>query len=118
MLEALHRVVIKVSDLPRAVAFYHHKLQLSLLHRDDATAVLQVGSTEVCLQAQRRDGEKANRFIHLCFAVGDLDAVYARLSEQGIVFGSPPRGRQGSRSAHFWDPEGNELQLVERRQRP
>lgn len=53
---------------------------------------------------------------HLAFRVTDLDAALARLKELGVIFtmGEPGEALGGGRTVLFRDPEGNELQIVQR----
>ena len=52
---------------------------------------------------------------HLCLAVTDLDAEYARLNAAGMEFHSPPTevGLPGVRTVYGRDPFGNVLELEE-----
>lgn len=52
---------------------------------------------------------------HLAFRVTDFDAAYAGLKAAGVTFLSEPgQAMAGGRIVSFRDPEGNELQIVER----
>ena len=52
---------------------------------------------------------------HLAFRVRDFDDAYDRLKQSGIQFLSEPGAATGGgRIVSFRDPEGNELQIVER----
>jgi catechol 2,3-dioxygenase-like lactoylglutathione lyase family enzyme len=52
---------------------------------------------------------------HLAFRVNDFDASYAKLKEAGVTFTTPVgEAVGGGRTILFRDPEGNELQIVER----
>ncbi|HET6248827.1 MAG TPA: VOC family protein [Tepidisphaeraceae bacterium] len=52
---------------------------------------------------------------HLCLRVSNFDAAYAKLKEIGVVFTTEPGQAVGSgKTILFRDPEGNELQIVER----
>jgi catechol 2,3-dioxygenase-like lactoylglutathione lyase family enzyme len=52
---------------------------------------------------------------HICLAVTDLDAEYARLSDAGMAFHSPPTevGIPGVRTVYGRDPFGNVVELEE-----
>jgi glyoxylase I family protein len=52
---------------------------------------------------------------HLAFRVGNFDEAYAKLKAAGIEFLSEPGSALGGgRVVSFRDPEGNELQIVQR----
>lgn len=53
--------------------------------------------------------------VRLCLATTDLDREYARLSAEGIAFGSPPRTdeRRLAKVALCLDPDGNQIELIE-----
>ena len=55
---------------------------------------------------------------HICFYVSDMQAVYEKLSAEGIHFVTPPITRDNADGSHggicyFQDPEGNYLELIE-----
>ena len=52
---------------------------------------------------------------HVALRVSDFDAAYARLRDAGVPFITEPgEAVGGGRTVLFRDPEGNELQIVER----
>ena len=52
---------------------------------------------------------------HLALRVSDFNAAYASLRQKGVEFLSDPgTATGGGRIVSFRDPEGNELQIVER----
>ena len=52
---------------------------------------------------------------HLALRVSDFDAAYAKLKELGVVFTTEVgQAVGGGKTILFRDPEGNELQIVER----
>jgi catechol 2,3-dioxygenase-like lactoylglutathione lyase family enzyme len=53
---------------------------------------------------------------HLALRVGDFDAAMSQLRAGGAVFLGPPADNAlgGGRIVSFRDPEGNELQIVQR----
>ena len=51
--------------------------------------------------------------------VSDVDALYGRLRQAGVVFGGPPEDQSwGARMAALKDPDGNNLYLLQRLQQP
>jgi glyoxylase I family protein len=52
---------------------------------------------------------------HVAFRVSDFDEAYAKLKDAGVQFTTPPgEAVGGGRTILFRDPEGNELQIVQR----
>ena len=52
---------------------------------------------------------------HVALRVNDFEKAYADLKSAGVVFiGEPGNATGGGRIISFRDPEGNELQIVER----
>ena len=52
---------------------------------------------------------------HVALRVSDFDAALARLKAMGVRFlGEPGQAVGGGRIVSFLDPEGNELQIVQR----
>jgi len=52
---------------------------------------------------------------HVALRVNDFDAAYARLKELRVAFTvEPGEAMGGGKTVLFRDPEGNELQIVQR----
>ena len=52
---------------------------------------------------------------HIALRVSDFDAAYAKLKEMGVVFTTEiGQAVGGGKTILFRDPEGNELQIVQR----
>lgn len=54
-------------------------------------------------------------FTHICFAVRDIDAEYARLTAAGMRFHTEPKdaGDRPFRATYGRDPDGNVVELLE-----
>ena len=112
-------------DLARSVAFYE-TLGFSEAYRNDRGVMLAAGTVQLFLFAgQRSDARPVDRELglfgnppgidHISFAVGDVDALYARLRQAGVVFGGPPEDQSwGARMAGLKDPDDNNLYLLQR----
>lgn len=123
--ELLH-TMIRVKDLDRSVRFYTEVLGLreqrrKILEKADATLVFLVDAQghhpiELTYNHDGRDYELGNQFGHFAFAVADLDRAYVELREHGIDFSRGPYRvtEGGSRIAFIKDPDGIEIELIER----
>jgi glyoxylase I family protein len=80
------------------------------------------GATLIELTAAKGDGpaptsigRAAPGWRHVAIRVSDFDRAYARLKELGVQFTTEPHEAMGGgRTVLFRDPEGNELQIVQR----
>lgn len=118
----LNTARIFVRDIHRARAFYGQVLGLAL--RADGSVqgycVFDAGNCELVVEAVAADApaeEQAlvGRFTGLSFRVPDVHAAHVDLVRKGVVFSGPPeRQFWGGVLATLRDPEGNELQIVQR----
>jgi catechol 2,3-dioxygenase-like lactoylglutathione lyase family enzyme len=113
-LRVLDHVYYWVTDLDRAVAFYHDVLGLPLARRDgDEWAEFGAGETRFALHAAGPGREPRPGGATAVFEVGDLDKAKGELSAQGVVFGHEGAVESYARFASFSDPDGNTLQIIE-----
>ena len=123
--ELLH-TMIRVKDLERSVRFYTDVLGLrderrKVLEKADATLVFLVDERgqhpiELTYNHDGRDYELGNQFGHFAFGVADLDRAREELGGHGIDFTRGPYrvSEGGSRIAFIRDPDGIEIELIER----
>ena len=116
---ALHHISMIVADSDRARAFYEGLLGLEVIERPPLPFPglwLAVGHQQIHLlelpNPDPMDGrpEHAGRDRHLAMTIGSLDALAARLEEQGIPF---TRSRSGRKALFCRDPDGNGLEFIE-----
>ena len=122
--EVLDYVVLIVSDLDRALAFYTGTLGLTLQHRAEKYAQMKAGMTRLALYtrdamaetlgtALDRPSASAPAF-ELGFKVTDCDAAFAELVGAGAPVVVPPTLRSwGQRTAYVRDPDGNLIELAQ-----
>ncbi len=105
-------------DLARAVAFYEGALGLQKVFQQDGVAMFETGQAKLLVElAERNDPEQralVGRFAGLSFTVADAGAAHAELAGKGVRFEAPPQSQDwGGVLAHFADPDGNLLTLVQ-----
>ena len=112
-------VRIFVSDLERAVDFYRDQLGLELAtQKAPSYAVFQLPSVTLLVEQVDPKEEEfkdlVGRFTGVSFTTTDIRVAYDRLRETGVIFEGPPEKQAwGGTLAHFHDPDGNVLTLVE-----
>ena len=125
MVRGIDNVGICASDLARSVAVYEAR-GVSEAYRNDRGVMMAAGTVQLFLFATRRpDAPPVARELglfgnlpgidHISFAVSDVDALYSKLREAGVVFGGPPEDQSwGARMVGLRDPDGNNLYLLQR----
>ncbi len=118
----LNTARVFVRDIHRAKAFYGQVLGLRL--RADGAAqghlVFDAGNCELVVEAVPADAPadeqaRVGRYTGLSFRVDDVHASHRTLTARGVSFrGLPQRQSWGGTLATLRDPEGNELQIVQR----
>jgi glyoxylase I family protein len=127
---AVDHPAIACRDTRRQIDWYRRKLGMRIVVQNDAdppTALmgydndLRHGSVIELMPARDEglDPAAAARFApglrHLALRVHDFDEAYDWLRQMGVEFLSEPgTATGGGRIVSFRDPEGNELQIVER----
>jgi predicted enzyme related to lactoylglutathione lyase len=114
ILNRLDLVFYWVSDLGRAVNFYHDVLGLRLLRRDaDNWAEFDAGGRRFALHSATEGQPVIPGGATAVFAVEDLDRAKAELARRGVEFGHEGDVGGYARFASFTDPDGNTVQLIE-----
>lgn len=145
-LNDLHHLGLTVSDIERSIHFYRDLLGMTLIRRRPEVraayvekqtgypgVVLSVASFRVSpgsrqslevVQYLNQAGAPARTSTnqpassHLCLTVSDLQACYAELKHQGVVFVSEPvritaGPNEGGLVVYFQDPDGYVLELFQ-----
>lgn len=115
----LQAIRIFVDDLPAARRFYHQTLGLPIRWEEEGVAIgFDVGGDlilePVGADADAEDRALMGRFVGCSLAVDDIDGFYSRLKAKGVRFTQPPELQPwGGTLAHFQDPSGNTLTLLQ-----
>lgn len=104
-----------VSDVAVALPFYRDKLGLPLrVAADDGSFAVFEAGIMLILEPSTDEPELAGRFAGLSLEVPDMAAAFQHLSDMGVEFDGPPVTEEwGGSVAHFKDPGGNTLTIVE-----
>lgn len=102
-------VILRTSDLDRAVGFWSDKVGLALLGRHEAFAFLDGGSVQLALNQVDREIEDQS-MTEVVLEVEDVSAAYREMTERGVPFEIEPRtvttdGVRTLLAAHFYDPD-------------
>ncbi|HEX5591718.1 MAG TPA: VOC family protein [Solirubrobacterales bacterium] len=109
-------LVLETDDVDGLRRFYEDLGLERLLVEDGDRVWLQAG--ERCRLGIWSPGEKdhadrGGRHVHFAFSVGadELDASCAQLRERGVEVEGPVEHDGGDRSAYFFDPAGNRVEI-------
>ncbi len=112
----LEEIFLQVSDLERAIDFYHNKLGIPLDKRDEERAYLQCDQGHVVLQIANHTGRhQAGGPLHFAFTV--TEDTFDQVVEQFVPSEFRTRGpmeRQAPRKGRtlfIFDPDGNEMEV-------
>ena len=106
----LARVILRVSDLERSVAFWSEAVGLAKVFEGGPFVFLDGGGVQLVLN--RVDGSAPERSqTEIVFESDDVVATHAELSERGVPFEVELRpvtsdGERDLVAAHFHDPDG------------
>jgi catechol-2,3-dioxygenase len=114
-LDGICELVLETEDVERLTAFYR-ELGLELVLEEGDRAWLAIG--ERCRLGIWPPGEKefddrGGRHVHFALSVDrdDLEALTTRLRDRGVEVQGPVEHDGGDRSAYFFDPAGNRVEL-------
>lgn len=107
----LSNVILRVSDMEAAVAFWQDRVGLDLIWAGGEFAFFGLGDAQLVLnrpeafESQRSDTE-------IVLEVADLVKAHAEMSGRGVPFEVEPRpvtsdGERTLLAAHFRDPDGH-----------
>ena len=121
MVKNIGWIRVFVSDMDRAVEFYADTLGIGIRNRSPDFPEFVELATEGTILALNSVGDdwpegKAliGRFTGITLTASDLEDAYQSLSGKGVRFSGPPvRQPWGGMMTSFFDPDGNEISLLE-----
>ncbi len=108
----VHHVSLNVTDADEAGRFYEDVLGLRRIERPDfgfPGAWFDAGGVQVHLIEASEPPVSAGQ--HFALQVDDVDAVHARLVDQGVDASAPHSFPGAGRQSFFSDPSGNLIEL-------
>lgn len=121
-LSKIRQIAITVSDVEKAVSFYHGVLGLELLFRAGPNlAFLDAGGVRIMLSTPQGAGTIGANSI-LYFSVNEIVSVHATLVNLGAVADRPPALVAKMPDHDLWigflrDPDGNLIGLMEEKRK-
>lgn len=115
----INHISINVKNLDKSVEFYSDTLGLEIVDRfdhEDMSIVFMKGNGEGVIElVYHKQSESSSRLQHIGFVVEDIEREYKSISTKGFKFTKPPyESRSGVKIAFLCDPDGIELELVQR----
>ncbi|MBI5949180.1 MAG: VOC family protein [Chloroflexi bacterium] len=119
-------VVVEVSDLDRSARLYRDAFGLELHASDHAedddrwiggrhAAVSWTDGAFLHFALYQGKADGPSKGVQIAFAVDDIDAAHATAVAAGAEVVHGPRDEPWGRSARYRDPDGNVIELTQRR---
>jgi catechol 2,3-dioxygenase-like lactoylglutathione lyase family enzyme len=125
MVQSIDNIGICAADLGGSAQFYR-RLGFAEAYRNERGVMMASGSVQLFLfQTRRSNPTPVSRELglfgnppgidHISFSVAEVDALYGKLMQTGVVCGSRPEDQSwGARMFGLKDPDGNNLYLLQR----
>lgn len=112
-----HHVALLTPNFAAMERFYTETLGLAVTRRWDDVSIIfiDIGSTTIELigRDQATAGvEPMGGWAHLALHVENVDEAFQEVVAKGVKIRSEPRNFQNVRTAFFYDPDGNVLELI------
>jgi catechol-2,3-dioxygenase len=109
-------LVLETDDVDRLQGFYERLGLRPLLAEDEDRIWLQAGERcrlGIWSPGEKERSDRGGRHVHFAFSVGAdrVDALSGQLREQGVEVEGPVEHEGGDRSAYFFDPAGNRVEI-------
>jgi catechol-2,3-dioxygenase len=108
-------MVLETDDVDGLQGFYE-ELGLRVLAEEEDRVWLRVGERcrlGIWSPGKKEYSDRGGRHVHFALSVGadGLEALSGRLRERGVEVEGPVEHDGGDRSAYFFDPAGNRVEL-------
>lgn len=100
-------------NVSEMVHFYRALLGAEPAAQSDDMAIFMSGETKIFIHKSYlpSEGELPARD-HIAFAVEDVDAACASLTQGGLTLEVPPKDYYWGRSAYLRDPDGHQVEIT------
>ena len=117
-LSTIGQLLVPVTDVERATAFYRDQLGVPFLFSYPGMAFLDAGGVRLFLAVPESPASSGHVTIY--FRVPDIDAAFAALRGRGVAFTDEPHVVHRGEGTELWmaftqDPDGNSLGIMEDR---
>ncbi len=114
-LDQIGQIAITVDDLARAKIFYQNSLGMKFLFDAGSMSFLQCGKIRIMIATPEAPAARGGTILY--FKVQEIQATYAALREQGVVFIQPPHLVARMPDHDLWmaflaDPDDNKIGLM------
>ena len=115
-------LTLTVDDVQRSVDFYSGKLGLKVEWNSvPAFAMIRHGAGTIGLLAMSEAAKEGvsvstpaqKAAMHVAFTTDNLDALYAALTQRGVVFHQPPHDEPWERAMTAYDPDGYAVEFAQ-----
>jgi len=115
-LAGICELVLETDDVERLQRFYEGLGLRRLLVEDDGRVWLRAGERcrlGIWSPGEREFSDRGGRHVHFAFSVDtdELDAFCEQLREREVEVEGPVEHEGGDRSAYFFDPAGNRVEI-------
>ena len=116
--KATHHVALLTPSFEEMQKFYGETLGFPVVGRWDAVDIVFYDAAGTRIELVGRDTATAETnptggWAHFALHVDDIDAAFQELVNMGVKIRSEPKNFQTIRNAFFFDPDGNQIELVE-----
>jgi len=109
----LHEIAYFTDNVNQMADFYRGLLGTEPVAQSDDLAIFMSGGTKIFIHRNyppiEGDLPPSN---HIAFAVENVDAVCAALTQQGLILEIPPKDYYWGRSAYLRDPDGHQVEIT------
>lgn len=117
MVTRIQHVSLSVSDFDSAIEYYSEMLgfkEAFRIRKDDGSVMsvfVFINEGQFLELSKKKDRETVT---HICYEVDDIQETVRHLTSKGVTLGREiVKGRSGSYTTWFLDPDGNKVELMQ-----